>query len=514
MITVMRKHHKVLMIIITALVCISFSWYWNKVDLGQMGNAAVGKIYDRTISQVEFQRNMRLGRLGSQLGMRDLIQGLTAGAQSETEAYESFSWNLFVLRHETEQLGLKPTTTEIANGVKALLPFQNKSGFDLARYTDFADHALAPMGFSEAQIEELVADQIALEKLKQILSAGVSVPESEMRSNYEQAYAKMEVSVVHFRFEDFAKDAQVGEDQVTKYFESHKAELQTEEKRKIKFVQFSLTDEQKKLTGKQRIDVLQKLADKANEFTDALQLKDADFDHVVAKFQLTTKETSDFSQGAPDPQLAGAPKLVQAAFALTKDSPNTDAIQTPDGFDLAHLVKVEPARPLTLEEARPKIVEALKKQNVQQMVAMKATQVAHQLRDDLKIGKPLEQAAAQAGVKAEKIPAFALADDPIDAAPAPKPEAKNESPDMPYIKQSASALSPGGVSDYVGTPDGGLIVVLEKRETIDPAQFEKARAIIESRELANKGQVVFYEWLRERRRAAGVAETKPATKPG
>jgi len=25
---------------------------------------------------------------------------------------------------------------------------------------------------------------------------------------------------------------------------------------------------------------------------------------------------------------------------------------------------------------------------------------------------------------------------------------------------------------------------------------------------------VFYEWLRERRRAAGVAETKPATKPG
>ena len=74
---------------------------------------------------------------------------------------------------------------------------------------------------------------------------------------------------------------------------------------------------------------------------------------------------------------------------------------------------------------------------------------------------------------------------------------------MQYIKQSASGLSPGNVSDYVGTPDGGLIVVLEKRETIDPAQFEKARAFIESRALTNKGQVVFYEWLRERRRAAG-----------
>ena len=37
----------------------------------------------------------------------------------------------------------------------------------------------------------------------------MSVPESEMRNSYEQAYAKMDVSVVRFRFEDFAKDVQV-----------------------------------------------------------------------------------------------------------------------------------------------------------------------------------------------------------------------------------------------------------------------------------------------------------------
>ena len=50
MITIMRKHHKVLMIFITVLVCISFSWYWNKTDFGQMGNGTVGKIYDRNVS--------------------------------------------------------------------------------------------------------------------------------------------------------------------------------------------------------------------------------------------------------------------------------------------------------------------------------------------------------------------------------------------------------------------------------------------------------------------------------
>ena len=340
------------------------------------------------------------------------------------------------------------------------------------------------------------------------------MPESELRSSYEQAYAKMEVSVVRFRFEDFGKDAQISEDEIAKYYEDHKAQLQTEEKRRIKFVQFGLTDEQKKLTGKERIDVLQKLADKANEFTDALQVKGADFDEVVAKFQLTATETGDFAKAEPDPQLAGTPQLVPATFALTKESPNSDAIQMPDGFGLAHLVKIDPVRPLTFEEARPKIVEALKKQKVQQMVAMKASEVARQLRDDLKSGKPLEEAAAKAGVKTEKIPTFALVDEPPGATPAPKPEKKDESPDMQQIKQSASALSPGSVGDYVSTPDGGLIVVLEKRETIGPAQFEKARAIIEKQALTNRGQVVFYEWLRERRRAAGVVEKKPETKPG
>ena len=514
MITVMRKHHKILMIFITALVCISFSWYWNRTDFAQMGAGSVGKIYDRSVSQVEFQRNMRLLRLASQLGMRDLVQQLTAGAHSENEAYEAFAWNLLVLRHEAQTLGLTATTNEIAAGVKGLPAFQTEAGFDLARYTDFADHALAPMGFGESQIEELVADDITLTKLQKILRAGISIPESELRSGYENAYAKMDVSVVRFHPTDFAKEVESSDDEIAKYYESHKAELQMDEKRKIKFVQFGLTDEQKKLTGKQRIDVLQKLADKANEFTDALQAKDADFDQVAAKFQLAPKETGDFSQAEPDPQLAGTPQLAQTGFALTKDSPNSDAIQTPDGFILEHLVKVETSRPLTLEEARPKIVEALKKQRVDQAIAAKATEVAHTLKDDLKNGKSLAEAATEAGVKTEKLPSFALVDDPIDATPAPKPEKKNETPDMQYIKQAASGLNPGGVSDYVNTPDGGLIVILEKRETIGPAQFEKVRPTLEERTLTSLGQIVFYEWLRERRRAAGIPEKESGTQPG
>ncbi|MBA3831599.1 MAG: SurA N-terminal domain-containing protein [Chthoniobacterales bacterium] len=514
MITVMRKHHKVLMIFITALVCISFSWYWNKTDFAQMGNGVVGKIYDRNVSQVEFQRNSRLLRLGSELGMRDLVQALTIGAQSENEAYANFSWNLMVLRHEADELGIKPTTAEIAEFVKTLPAFQGENGFDLAKYTEFADHALAPMGFSEAQVEELAADQIALERVEKILGAGVTVPESEMRENFEQLYSKMEVSTVRFHSADFANQAQVGDADVAKYFEAHKAQLKTDEKRQVKFVNFGLSDDQKKLTGKQRIDVLQKLADTANDFTEALQAKGADFDAVVAKFKLTPKETGEFSKASPDPLLAGTPALVQSAFALTKETPNGDAIQAPDGFYVEHLIKIDPARPLTLEEAQPKIVEALKQERIQGLIAAKAAASAKELGEAVKSGKTAADAAAQAGLKAEKIPPFALLDNPPGSAPAPTPDPKSQTPALQAIKQTVSEMAPGTVSDFVPQPDGGLLVVLEKREPFNAAQFEASRPFVESRALQNKGQVVFYEWLRERRRAAGVEETKPQQAPG
>ena len=291
MITIMRKHHKVLMIFITGLVCISFSWYWNKTDFAQMGNGVVGKIYDRNVSQVEFQRNSRLLRLGSRPRDARLSRNSHVGAQTENEAYENFSWNLMVLRHEADELGIKPTTTEIAAVVKTLPAFQGKEGFDLAKYTDFADHALAPMGFSEAQIEELAGGSDRYGRVQKLLGAGVSMAESQMRADFaagllEDGRKRGAISVGRFcqgRADNRSTD-------ITKYYEAHKAELKTDEERQVKFVSFrACSDEQKKLTGKARIDVLQKLAETANDFTDALQAKGADFDAVVEKFHLNAE---------------------------------------------------------------------------------------------------------------------------------------------------------------------------------------------------------------------------------
>src|SRR5207249_6522470 len=152
--------------------------------------------------------------------------------------------------------------------------------------------------------------QLCLKRIKQVVASGVSLPEGESKSNYEQLYGKNFVSVVRVRSADILKEIKVSDDDIKKYYEAHKGELKTEEKRKVEFVRLALNDDQKKLKDKERIDALQKLADRANDFSQAL-LEKGDFHQVAAKFQLPVEATDEFTSSAPDPKLKADPQLNQ-----------------------------------------------------------------------------------------------------------------------------------------------------------------------------------------------------------
>src|SRR5439155_11862492 len=216
--------------------------------------------------------------LAQAIGMSDFVRTLTAGAgMNQNQVAVQFIINLLVLRHEAERLGLRPSASEIADVVRKLPAFQGESGFDINKFTDFVRNGLAPLGLAEEHIEQLVRDQICVSEIQKLLAAGVSLPKSELDENFQRGYDKLYVSVIRFRPADFDKDVKINDEDVQKYYDAHKAELKTDEKRKVEFVQLTLTEEEKKLAGKERIEALQKLADRATDFTQALLGEGADF---------------------------------------------------------------------------------------------------------------------------------------------------------------------------------------------------------------------------------------------
>jgi len=508
MINILRKNQKALWIVI-AFLCVPFVFYFSNSNIGAIGNDRFGTIYGRSVPVLEFQRNARLFNLARDLGMFTFLQDMVAGADSQEEAYSDFTWNRLILRHEADRLGIKAPPQEVVKVVKGLRAFQGQNGFDIARYNEFTQTALPAMGFTDAQIEELAADQLTLERLKELIGTGVQIPEAESKDNYERAHGRLDVGVVRLRTEDVAKDINITEEDVSKYYEGRKAELNTEEKRQVSFVSFGLSEEQKKLAGKERVEVLQKLADRANDFSQALLEPGADFNQVAAKFELPVQATGNFTKIAPDPLLSLNPQLTPAAFRLTPQDPNTDPMQVTDSFYVLHLNGVEAAQPLTLDEARPQIMTALKEQRSREFLATAGATVAQKLRESLKSGAPLEAAAQQAGYPLEKIPPFTLSDPPARRMEADKPP-QPEAPDLQMVKGKISEMNPGEVSEFLPTESGGVVAILEKRDQPAPEGYAAGKDSFNSRFLQNKQEIAFHEWLRERRRDAGVkAQTAP-----
>jgi hypothetical protein len=505
MMKLLRRHKDWLMIVI-AILAIPFIFYFVRTpDYGAIGKDQFARIYDRNVSMLEAQQSARLLNLAQTLGMSDFVGTMTAGAGLDpNQGAVQFIVNLLVLRHEAERLGLRPSASEIAEVVRKLPAFQGDSGFDINKFNDLVQNGLAPLGLAEEHIEQLVRDEISLSEIQKLLAAGVSIPKSELDENFQRGYDKLYVNVIRFRPADFDKDIKINDEDVQKYYDAHKAELKTVEKRKVEFVQLTLSEEEKKLTGRERIEALQKLADRATDFTQALLEKDADFKQAAAKSKLPVHETGEFTGAEPDPQLKGDPQLGTAAFKLSDQQPHSDAIQVADGFYVLHLTGKTEARPLAAEEAKPKIVDELKKTRARELMQTKGAELVQQLREAKKSpgGPGLEAVIAKAGVKPEKLEAFSLIDEESEKSDGA--EQKQQSPELITIKNAVALLNPGEVTEYVSPGTDGLIAILEKREPLGDATAGEKRAAFEKRVLDNKERIVLVEWLHDRQQAAGL----------
>jgi peptidyl-prolyl cis-trans isomerase D len=495
MVNIMRRYRQALLMIVTVLIIISFSWFFTDYRSGRAMDDAVGRIYDRPVRLAEFERGLRRVQLIQELGLRELAMALAGQARSEREYQSNVVFNTYVLRHEANALGLVPTEAEAIEETKKMPVFQTPNGgFDPKIY-DIVVQNIGRMGFGAEAIEEVAKDNIRFQKLKALFESTISASPSLVREEYQQYNQKSEVALVRLNKDDIAKTIEVSEEDVKKAFEERKEGLKTEEMRKIRYVSFVLSEEQKKLAGPERGAAFQKLMEKANEFAIAMTEKDAKFDEVAKKVGVEVKETAEFSPSNPPPELAQARPVVQAVFTdLTLEQPNSDAIVAPPhGYYVAQLTGVTPARPQTFEEAKTNLAATLKNERVMEAMELKGKEIRTKLDTDLKAGKTLAEAAQAAGVTVETMPALALADPP-------KPEVKDEN----LVKKISAELSVGQLSEATPASTGSIIVRVEKRLPIDEAVFEKEKLKLTENLSRYHAMVAFPLWLAERRKAANV----------
>lgn len=493
-VNLMRSNQRWLMAVVSVLIAVSFLWFYSdRTHPERDVSDKLGTIYGRTLTNTETSRVWRQIQTAAELGLNNVIDRDMLGQGDVADRVV----NHLVIVHQAEQMGIFPTDEEVAAAVAKLPVFQNNGQFDYQKFNSYLADNLAPRGFSRDQLEEIVRRDIQFGKVHTIVDAPVVVSPTEARVAYDERYAKTNASVIRLATGDFATGvAEPTEDDIKKYYADQKAQYVQPETRKVQYVKWLLTDEQKKLPPADKNAALKALGDQSVALlTELLDNKgNEDFKAAAEKLKLSVKETPDFEQSqTAGLEEAAIPGFVDAAFKLTKDDPDSDVpLQTPDGFYDLHLAALTPVRPQTLEEARPKLVKALKDERIRAAMNAKAEEIRAKVADALKAGKSFADAAKEAGQSVQDLPAYSPA------------EPARTVPDASLIEGTTQELGVGELSKFVTTDTGGVLVYVRNREGVDPAKFDQQKTMVESRLARQKSSFYFSQWLQASRDAANA----------
>ena len=504
MIQILRKNQRGLMLVVAVMTIVAFIFLYNTRQLDELATVENATIYGKTLNRVAIDRQVKNYQLTMALGQFELLEKLGGTAQDQNRALTEFVWNLLVLQHQSRELGIEPTDDQVAERIKEIPVFQVDGQFDPLKYGQFVSQQLAPRGFTERQLEEVIRDSLRLEALSSIVEAPAALGDGEMQA-VARAFQPVSASFVRFERNSVSEKIEISADEVAAIHQQNQSAFMTNETRGARCVLFALPADFKS-EGKEKVEALQKLANSASEFTEALARAEAPLEQLVAKAGAKIIQLEAFERsGESTPVAAEALNkdtmsvIAPAAFLLPKVGATSDVIQSGDAFYVLELTAVNAARPLTLEEARPRIEAQLRAQKRDQIFTAGATSASNAIRAAVAAGKTFDEAAAAQNLKVEKLTNVVAADEATSR--------ENQA-----IAGATLLLKEGQVSNVEPAPWGAFVAQLQSRGPVDQKIFSAREAQIRENLLRNKRDFLFMEWLRIGREAAQI--TMPSGRQG
>ena len=495
MFSFMRTHQRKLWLVITFLTIVSFVFFYSYRDpQHRMGSDTFATIYGRSISQSEFERSTRKFYPALGLGLTDFVSQLSGGGE---QGAADFALNMIIVEHAGRELGIRPTDDEVKAVIIGSPAFQTDGQFDKNKYAMFSQRELAPRGLTDADVDDLVRNSLIFGRIKQMLDSAPAVTESEV-AYISRMFQPVSGAAILFDTADFAKDAKITDAQIADFFKTNAANFVTTEWRVANYVRFPLSADAQKLEGKAKIEAQQKIADASDAF--AMKAAAEGFEKAAKEAGLTVQTTLPFDRDGKTKPIQGlnitavsGPEqaLASSIFTLSPSAPVTGVIENGNEFLVANLAEVTKARPMTLDEARPAIVQQLTDTAAHAALQKAATESLAALRAAVQGGKPFAQAAAAAGLKTQTFTNLDRTDEK-----APKDQFKYADAAMVLNENEITGLNPEMTGAYA--------VWLEKRMPIDPKKLQEHREDLSSGILTQRQNVLWSEWLSAQQKAADL----------
>ena len=351
------------------------------------------------------------------------------------------------------------------------------------------------------QFEEQVRDQILISKLRQLVSGGASVSDSEIQKEFEKKNTKVKFDYAVLQKDAVARDIHPADAELKAYYDRNKATYNNSipEKRKISYVMLNTAQlaaqaqvsEQEleayydrhrdEFRTPDQVNVRQvliktplpgtdgkvdaKAVDEARKKADGVlkQLKGgAKFEELAKEYSEDPSASNGGSIGWINHGGFPVPEVDKAAFSLPKGG-TSDVINAGYAFVILHIDDKQTAHVKTLSEVKGQIEPGIKQQKATQAADSEATALLTQARS-----QGLDKAAAAKGLQVVTTD-FIGSTDSLPGI--------GTSPELMNAIFGASEKSP---ADRVQLPQGSVIFQVQQIKPAATPTFEEIRSRVEA----------------------------------
>jgi peptidyl-prolyl cis-trans isomerase D len=310
------------MIVLAFVATIFYSWGAG----GQFGgaNKTVATVNGMEIKTNEFERAYgNIVNFYREQFRGQFSEEMAAKLQLKENALDALIQNRLVLL-EAEKMNLMVSDQELAESISKQPQFQRDNKFSNSLYQNYLRFSrISAKDFEDSQRKNLLR-----EKLEGIIKASTQISESEIQDAYKKESEKIKFKYIGFSKDYFKPAGRPSDEELQKYFESHKSQFEVPEQIQVQYV---------KLTPKMVEDTIEIYEEDIKDYYDTNQgkyfiKKQYKASHILIKSDSTLPFGEDLSEEEKE-------KLLNEADEKAKIKADEILKQIKEGADFGEMAK-------------------------------------------------------------------------------------------------------------------------------------------------------------------------------
>lgn len=462
---------KISMTVLLLIICGSMLLYLipglNNGSASATNPDAVASVGGEDISVTEVQRQLEQMTRGG--AVPDMLKGLYAHQVLDQIIFQH------ALDLEAQRLGISVTDEEETQKIKQILPDAWSGG--VWQKDRYATEVQTRTGMSVVEFEKVLRDGMLGDKVRQLVTDGITVNPSEIDQEFRRRNEKVSVQYVLIKPADLAAAIHPSDAELSAYFTKNMSKYQIPEKRSARFALLDLgklrastevPENDLRAYYKAHLDDyivenrahVEQILFKTTGMPDAeaaeVQKKAAEVlkqARAGANFEDLAKKYSEDATSKPKGGDMGwivqgqtVPEFEHAAFTLPKGSVS-DLVKTPYGIQIIKVVDRETAHTKTFEEVRESILPSVLDDRVTAQSNKIVDQMASAIRQSNR--QPLDALAKKFDLE--------LGDTPVVGIKEPVGSLGNSG----EVQQALFELVPGELSQPIRIDSGEVILTVK-----------------------------------------------------